>query len=229
MRRGTTEHSNVDPLASIESVGDFETSSIRASMVAFLARPGRAQNAEAARLMLAKMAEEAGPDGQRTRLEAARLISFLPDLFDRELRLLLQYDDPDVARAAITAAGQLKKRIFVGRIIERMVDPALVPTAVEALASFGDRIVGTLRDFLVDPEMPIDVRQRDPVGAAGDRDAPHRTCSPESVLDTTWCSATTASRRSTSWASCTTSDRWIARSSNRCSPPRSWGTTAPTR
>ena len=49
-----TEHSNVDPLASIESVGDFEDFSIRASMVAFLARPGRAQNVEAARLMLRK-------------------------------------------------------------------------------------------------------------------------------------------------------------------------------
>ncbi|MCC7178153.1 MAG: HEAT repeat domain-containing protein [Acidobacteria bacterium] len=157
-----TEHGHVDPLASIESVGDFEDFSIRASMVAFLARPGRAQNAEAARMMLAKMAEEAGPDGQRTRLEAARLIGFLPDLFDRELRLLLQDEDSDVARAAITAAAKLKKRIFVGRIIERMEEPALVPVAIEALASFGDRIVGTLRDFLVDAEMPIDVRREIP-------------------------------------------------------------------
>lgn len=178
-----TEHSNVDPLASIESVGDFEDFSIRASMVAFLARPGRAQNAEAARMMLAKMAEEAGPDGQRTRLEAARLIGFLPDLFDRELRLLLQDDDADVARAAILAAGGLKKRIFVGRIIERMEDPALVPTAVEALAGFGDRIVGTLRDFLVDPEMPMDVRREIPsvLQAIGTRAA--QNVLTESVLD----------------------------------------------
>jgi ATP:ADP antiporter, AAA family len=178
-----TEHSNVDPLESIESVGDFEDFSIRASMVAFLARPGRAQNIEAARLMLGKMAEETGPAGQRTRLEAARLISFLPDLFDRELRVLLQDDDVEVAKASIRAASQLNKRIFVGRIIERMQEPALVPTAVGALAAFGDRIVGTLRDTLVDPEMPADVRREIPavLQEIGSRAA--QSVLTESVLD----------------------------------------------
>ena len=178
-----TEHGNVDPLASIESVGDFEDFSIRASMVAFLARPGRAQNADAARLMLSKMAEESGPDGQRTRLEAARLIGFLPDLFDRELRQLLQDEDLEVAKSAISAVAQLKKRIFVGRIIERMDEPALVPIAVQSLASFGDRIVGTLRDFLVDTEMPLDVRREVPdvLLAIGTRAA--QSVLTESVLD----------------------------------------------
>jgi AAA family ATP:ADP antiporter len=178
-----SEHSNVDPLASIESVGDFEDFSIRASMVAFLARPGRAQNVDAARLMLSTMAEEKGPEGRRTRLEAARLIRFLPDLFDRELRLLLQDDDPEVAKASMLAAARLNKRIFVGRIIERMQEPALVPTAVEALAAFGDRIVGTLRDALVDPEMPQDVRREIPgvLQAIGTRAA--QNVLTESVLD----------------------------------------------
>lgn len=178
-----TEHSNVDPLASIESVGDFEDFSIRASMVAFLARPGRAQNVEAARMMLATMVDEAGTDGPRTRLEAARLIGFLPDLFDRELRFLLQDDDVEVAKAAMLAASRLNKRIFVGRIIERMQEPALVATAVDALARFGDRIVGTLRDTLVDPEMPADVRREIPavLQAIGSRAA--QAVLTESVLD----------------------------------------------
>jgi AAA family ATP:ADP antiporter len=176
-----TEHANVDPLESIQSVGDFEDFSIRASMVAFLARPGRAQNVEAARLMLGKMAEEAGAAGQRTRLEAARLIGFLPDLFDRELRELLQ--DVEVAKASMRAASQLNKRIFVGRIIERMQEPALAPTAVDALAAFGDRIVGTLRDTLVDPEMPADVRREIPavLQEIGSRAA--QAVLTESVLD----------------------------------------------
>ena len=178
-----TEHSNVDPLASIESVGDFEDFSIRASMVAFLARPGRAQNVEAARMMLGKMVEECGPGGQRTRLEAARLISFLPDLFDRELRVLLQDDDIEVSKASMLAAARLGKRIFVGRIIERMQEVALVPTAVEALAAFGDRIVGTLRDALVDPEMPQDVRREIPavLQSIGSRAA--QAVLTESVMD----------------------------------------------
>ena len=178
-----TEHSNVDPLASLESVGDFEGFSVRASMVAFLARPGRAQNVEAAELMLAKMAAEAGSDGQRTRLEAARLIGFLPDLFDRELRSLLQDEDLEVVRAAIASAGRRKRRLFVGQIVERMQEPALVPAAIEALAGFGDRIVGTLRDFLIDPEMSIDVRREIPAVllAIGTRAA--QAALTESVLD----------------------------------------------
>ncbi len=178
-----TEHSSVDPLAQIESVGDFEDFSIRAAMVAFLARPGRAQNIDAARLMLARMAEETGPLGRRTRLEAARLLSFLPDYFDREVRILIQDEDVDVARAAIGAAGQLRKRMFVGRILERLSEPALVPAAVDALASFGDRIVGTLRDSLVDPDVPIEIRREIPdvlqvIGTAG-----AQTALTESVLD----------------------------------------------
>jgi HEAT repeat protein len=178
-----SEHSDVDPLESIESVGDFEDFSIRASMVAFLARPGRAQNVDAARLMLSTMAEEKGPEGRRTRLEAARLIRFLPDLFDRELRLLLQDDDPEVAKASMLAAARLNKRIFAGRIIERMQEPALVSAAVEALAAFGDRIVGTLRDALVDPEMPQEVRREIPgvLQAIGTRAA--QNVLTESVLD----------------------------------------------
>ncbi|MCC7123485.1 MAG: hypothetical protein IT178_01450 [Acidobacteria bacterium] len=178
-----TEHANLDPLASIESVGDFEDFSIRASMVAFLARPGRAQNIDAASLMLQKMVEEPGAAGQRTRLEAARLIEFLPDLFDRELRTLLQDEDAAVAGAAMRAVGRLQKRLMVGRIIERMHEPALVPAAIDALARFGDRIVGTLRDFLVDPQSPVDVRREIPavLQAIGTRAA--QVVLTESVLD----------------------------------------------
>jgi ATP:ADP antiporter, AAA family len=178
-----SEHANLDPLASIESVGDFEDFSIRASMVSFLARPGRAQNAEAASLLLKAMAEEEGPAGRRTRLEAARLIEFLPDLFERELRVLLQDEDVEVAGRAMRAAARLQKRMMVGRIIERMQEPALVPAAVEALSAFGDRIVGTLRDFLVDVQSPIDVRREIPgvLQAIGTRAA--QAVLTESVLD----------------------------------------------
>jgi len=89
----------------------------------------------------------------------------------------------EVAKAAIAAAAHLKKRMFVGRIIERMQEPALVPAAVEALACFGDRIVGTLRDFLVDCEMPLDVRREIPMvlHAIGSRAA--QAVLTESVLD----------------------------------------------
>lgn len=178
-----TAFDRTDPLQRIEALGDFEDFSIRAALVAFLARPGATQNVDASRLLLAKMAEEAGEEGQRTRLEAARLIATLPDLFERELRVLLQDDDVEVARGAIAAAGKLKKRTLIGLLIERLADPSLGDSATAALAEFGDRIVGTLRDYLTDEEMDIAIRREVPkvLQAIGSRSA--QAVLTESVLD----------------------------------------------
>jgi HEAT repeat protein len=157
-----TEFDSTDPLQRIEELGDFEDFSIQAAVVAFLARPGRTQNLDAARLLMSKMVEDSGADGRRARLEAARLLAVLPDVFDRELRTLLDDDDVEVARAAVLAVGALKKRSMIGELIARLAEPALTSTIVSALAPFGDRIVGTLRDSIVDMEMPAEVRREIP-------------------------------------------------------------------
>src|SRR6185436_9800646 len=120
-----TEFDATDPLQRIEALGDFEDFSIQAAVVAFLARPGRSQNLDAARLLLSKMVEEGGDEGRRARLEAARLLSVLPDAFDRELRALLDDEDVDVALAAVAAVGALKKRTMIGELIDRLAEPAL--------------------------------------------------------------------------------------------------------
>lgn len=151
-----------DPLLRIERLGEFEDFSVRAAVIAFLGRPGRTQNLDAARVMLSAMVDERGPGGARARLEAAHLLARLPDVFDRELRRLIDDEDLDVARTAIAAVGRLKKRAFVGRILERMSDVPLVEPVIEALAEFGDRIVGTLRDALLDSGTPIEVRRQIP-------------------------------------------------------------------
>jgi AAA family ATP:ADP antiporter len=178
-----TEFDGGDPLQRIEALGDFEDFSIQASLVAFLARPGRAQNLEAAKLLMSKMIDVAGDEGQRARLEAARLLSMLPDAFDRELRTLLDDDDIEVARAAIAAAGALKKRSMIGELIERLAEPALTDEIAAALAAFGDRIVGTLRDYLTDDDMRAEVRREIPkvLEAIGSRAA--QAVLSESVLD----------------------------------------------
>ncbi len=157
-----SELSHVDPLERIEKLGDFPDFSIRAGMAAFLARPGRTQNLDAARLILNAMAHESGASGQRTRAEAARLIGMLPDHFDHELRLLLQDDNPDVVREAIRAVGKLGKRTFIGRIVERLGEPEFVDDAVAALTAFGDRVVGTMRDYLTDRHTAVDIRRELP-------------------------------------------------------------------
>jgi AAA family ATP:ADP antiporter len=178
-----TEFDSIDPLERIEALGDFEDFSIQAAVVAFLARPGRTQNLEAARLLLSKMVEQRGEAGRRARLEAGRLLSILPDAFDRELRTLLEDNDVVVTLAAIGAVGSLKKRTMTGELIDRLAEPALNEKIITALADFGDRIVGTLRDYLTDHEMRADIRREIPkvLEAIGTRAA--QTVLIESVLD----------------------------------------------
>jgi AAA family ATP:ADP antiporter len=153
------EFDSVDPLERIEALGDFADFSIQAALVSFLARPGKSQNLDAAKLLFSKMVDAPGPAGRRARLEAARLLSVLPDAFDRELRALIDDEDADVARSAIAAAGKLKKRTLIDELIARLAEPALVDQVISSLSVFGDRIVGTLRDYLMDAEVNPNIRR----------------------------------------------------------------------
>jgi AAA family ATP:ADP antiporter len=157
-----TQHAHIDPLERIEQIGEFPDFSLRAAMAAFLARPGRAQNVDAARAIVAAMVSEQGEDGRRTRLEAAQLLSAVPDLFDKELRRLLDDPDPEVVGAAIRAVGKLRKRSLIPRVIKRLAQPELTDVAVAVFAGMGDAVAGTLRDHLVDPDTPVDVRREIP-------------------------------------------------------------------
>jgi len=157
-----TQHDRIDPLQHIREVGDFAGYSVRSAIVAFLSQPGESQNLVAARVMLDGMAREDGPEGRRTRLEAARLIGWLPDHFEVQLHLLLQDADQEVARHAIRAVAALRKRREAPLLVERLGDPELRNDAADALLTFEDSIAGTLRDYLADNETPIEIRREIP-------------------------------------------------------------------
>jgi AAA family ATP:ADP antiporter len=157
-----TQHAHIDPLERIEQLGEFPDFSLRAAMAAFLARPGRAQNIEAARAIVSAMVSECGEAGRRIRLEAAQLLAAVPDLFDKELRKLLDDDDPEVVGAAIRAVGKLRKRSLIPRVVRRLAQPELTDVAVAVFAGMGDAVAGTLRDHLVDPDTPVEVRREIP-------------------------------------------------------------------
>jgi AAA family ATP:ADP antiporter len=152
-------HARIDPLDRIEQLGAFEDFSIRSAMITFLAQPGTTSNIDAARLLLDRMLQD---DDPRTRVEAARLLELLPDHFEEQLRSVLVNGDVEQVRHGLHAVGTLRKRKLAGRVIDRLGDGELSGDAAEALARFGDRIVGTLRDALVDGETHPDVRREIP-------------------------------------------------------------------
>jgi AAA family ATP:ADP antiporter len=155
-----THHAHIDPLTRIRELGDFSDFSVRSAMVAFLARPGETQNVVAARTLLDGMVRERGSEGKRTRLEAARLLSTLPPEFPEQFRRLLEDTDPDIVREAIRSVGNLRARGFVVRLVDHLGNSELAGDAAEALTKFGDRLVGTLRDYLVDTSRPLETRRQ---------------------------------------------------------------------
>ncbi len=72
-------HAHVDPLTLLAELGDYADFSVRSAVAAYLARPGEAQSLETARQILNEMSREGGQEGQRTRLEVARLLGELSD------------------------------------------------------------------------------------------------------------------------------------------------------
>lgn len=157
-----SHHGHIDPLTAIEQLGDFPDFSVRSALVAFLAQPGQAQNLEAARNVLDSMVNEAGKEGLRNRVEAARLLGELPDCFDALLSRLLADSDTHAVCEAIHSVGMLRKRRLVPELLDRLGDHRLAPAAVQALGRFGDSIVGGLRDHLCDSAVPIQARREIP-------------------------------------------------------------------
>ena len=89
---------DIDPLKTIEELGDFQGYSIRAAMAAFLASPGRARNLEAAEVLLRKMATS---DEVNDRLEAARVLALVPEPPLDILKRLLTDSEAEVSRQAL--------------------------------------------------------------------------------------------------------------------------------
>jgi AAA family ATP:ADP antiporter len=155
-------HAHVDPVTLIEELGDFADFSVRSAMVAYLARPGEAQSLETARQILQGMVEETGAEGERARLEAAKLLGELPDSFDPLLLTLMRDPATPVAQAAVRSVGQLRKRRLVPDLLDLLADPKLSDEVAGALGQFGDSIVGAMQDHLGDASVPIMARRHIP-------------------------------------------------------------------
>ena len=168
----------------LSELDQVNASAVASAITQFLARPGPKQNIEAARLLIDIALDGKGPDGVQARLEAARVISSLPDGFDDQLHRLLQDLAPEVVRVAIRAAASQGKERSVPLVMARLADPDLGAEALDALATFGDRAVPALRDALGSEQTPVQGATRDSGRAAtsGERRTPSR-CSSNILLD----------------------------------------------
>jgi AAA family ATP:ADP antiporter len=156
------QHAHVDPLELLQESNEFEDFSIRSAVAAFLAHPGEAQNIGTAKSILKQMAEEEGQAGERARLEAARLLGSLPDVFDPLLSRLLDDPSNDVVRESIHSVGRLRKVDLAQQLLKQFHSPLLHEAAAQALVAQGDSIIQLLSDRLGDPEVPAVERRAIP-------------------------------------------------------------------
>jgi AAA family ATP:ADP antiporter len=141
-------HQHVDPLTLLEEPGEIADFSVRSAVAAYLARPGEAQSLEAAHQILQEMSREQGIDGERTRLEVARLLAEIPDCFDPLLVTLLRDSSQAVAGEAIRSARLLRKISAAPVLLEHLSTEQLSESAAHALASLGGDVVPALADHL---------------------------------------------------------------------------------
>jgi HEAT repeat protein len=104
-------------------------------------------------------------ESEVTRMEMAKALGLMArnsPLVSR-LQKLLRDESPEVLSYAIESAGKLRIRQFVPLLVKHLAKPSLQNEAGRALAEYGDRISGTLRDYLSDREEDIRVRRAIPV------------------------------------------------------------------
>jgi hypothetical protein len=105
------------------------------------------------------MVRETEPEGEHARLEAAKLIGE-PDCFGPLLSTLVRDSAHSVIVEAIRSVGKLHKRRMVQDLLDYLDNPKLAPEASHAPGEFGDAIVGSLQDYLVDPSVTILRREK---------------------------------------------------------------------
>jgi AAA family ATP:ADP antiporter len=157
-----SHHAPGDPLRRIQELDSFQDVSVVSGIVTFLAHSGDRENLPEARTLMDRMLAERGEAGRKSRLEAASLVGMLPDEFDS----LLDDEDPEVVRAAARSAGRLGKRRVAPKLIGLLRDARVRDEAADALAAMGDRVVGALRDQLMDGNVPAADRLEVPAALA---------------------------------------------------------------
>ena len=105
------------------------------------------------------MSRESGEEGERTRLELARLLGELPDAFDPLLVTLLRDPASAVVREAIRSVGTLRKVALASILLEFLGNAELCSDAAQALAKLGDQAVGLLGSELGNAASPVETRR----------------------------------------------------------------------
>lgn len=152
------------PSGPMAKMGEFlmaEDPRLRAAALVCLGNTGGPEGVRMAEEVIQKMLSEDGPVRATTRALLARTLRHVrpPSPLHSFLRPLLQDSSAEVAREALRTARHVLRRDFLPLIMGKLTDRQLRPEALETLQAHGEKILGTLRDYLDDDSLPLDVRR----------------------------------------------------------------------
>ena len=132
----------------------------RRAAIQLLLRSGDEAARQEALAAFRGMVEARGSDGEKTRVEAARLMgeSVEPEFSSYLSQLIRMDESPAVVREALTSAAKGKYPGLVAETIAQLGNHAVRAAAREALADYGDMAVMELRNSLFDNRMARDLR-----------------------------------------------------------------------
>ncbi len=108
------------------------------------------------------LAEHIASETPGKRTLAAMAIRIRPDTHATSLVQLLRDNDPRVVTAAGKTAAILQSRSSLDPLFRLLASSRLRSIGIEALAAYGERVIGTLGDVLLDTTMPMAVRKQVP-------------------------------------------------------------------
>ncbi|MBM3791003.1 MAG: hypothetical protein FJW35_11740, partial [Acidobacteria bacterium] len=143
---------------------DVPDHSIQGSVVLFLLQQGAKEHRAAAQWMLQQLIGSRDAGGAAARAAAARVLGMIRPPFPLHSALadLVRDKEPEVAEQAMVSAARIRGREFLPGILSNLSRPLLVTTAKKTLAQYGERVVGTLQDYLNDESVPLEVRRHIP-------------------------------------------------------------------
>lgn len=108
-----------------------------------------------------KALKDKSMESETAKMEVAKAIGLMESRSPlvQKLEELLSDASPEVSKYALESAAKLKKREYVPALIQKMSSPITREDAIAALEKYGQKIVGTIADFLGDSEEDIELRR----------------------------------------------------------------------
>jgi AAA family ATP:ADP antiporter len=113
---------------------------------------------------LSKVSSKSGSAAEVERMEAAKALGLMsPDSgLAKKLGPLLRDTSSEVVSYALDSAAKLQRLEFVPLIVPHLANPAVQQAAAKTLEAYGERIAGTLKDYLCDTNEDPAVRRNIP-------------------------------------------------------------------